>query len=207
MKKILIPLTCLIFWVLLIGSWSSGFSSFTIFSHTLKNAGELPRSFPDLQLINQNGTVFSLQDDQHYKLVNFVYLSCPLVCHKVNNQLEEIYRQLDPKLLGDKLTMLTISFDLDRDNVEKINIYRSYFEGEGDISHWDFAVPYKINQEDFDKFLLDLGVWKYTNPETLVTNHSIYLFLISPENEIIRVFDPARSTAEQLTHHLQQCLE
>lgn len=207
MKKVLLPFLVLFSWMILIGFWSSGFSSFTIFSHTLSKAGDLPRVFPDLELVNHDGEIIRLQENKKFKLVNFVYLSCPLVCHKINNRLETIYHQIDTDVLASHLHFYTLSFDLERDNVERIRSYRAHFTDNGTISNWDFAVPYNLSQEEFDMFLKNLGVWKYTHSETRITNHSIHLFLLDPHNKIIRIFDPARESDEKILKEIDQCLK
>lgn len=207
MKKVLMPFLVLLFWVVLIGIWSSGFSSFTIFSHTLSKAGDLPRVFPDLELVNHDEEIVHLEKREEFKLVNFVYLSCPLVCHKINNRLETIYHQIDDDVLTKYLHFYTLSFDLERDNVERIRSYRAHFTDAGAVINWDFAVPYKLSQKEFDTFLKQLGVWKYTHPETRITNHSIYLFLLDSDNNIIRIFDPARESDELILKEIDQCLK
>lgn len=204
MKNWIAPFFVLFFWLALIGFWSSGFTTFTIFSKTLVQAGELPREFPELELINQDAEVLHLDGDKSYKLVNFVYLSCPEVCHKVNNRLESIYHKLQETDFDKQLHFVTLSFDLDRDNVERIRLYREYFKGKGAIDSWDFAVPNHLSQAQFDRFLSNLGIWKFTDPQTGLTNHSIYVFLLSPENKIIRVFDPARQTDEDILQKLNE---
>lgn len=204
MKKTWMPIVAVIFWVSLIGFWSSGFSSFTIFSQTLSKAGDLPRDFPNLELVNHDGKSVRLEENNKFKLVNFVYLSCPLVCHKINNRLETIYHQIDTDVLASHLHFYTLSFDLKRDNTERIRSYREHFDDNGTIANWDFAAPYSLSQEEFDTFLENLGIWKYTNPETGVTNHSVHLFLVDPENKIIRVFDPARESDEMILKEIKQ---
>ncbi|HRP01592.1 MAG TPA: SCO family protein [Candidatus Kapabacteria bacterium] len=205
MKKILIPIITFCVCFAVIWSWTNAFSSFTVFSYTLKEAGDTPRYFPDIKFINQNANVFDLKDKHKYVLMNFVYLNCPSVCHKVNNQLEEIYHLLDTSIVPSKLEFVTVSFDLKNDNLEKIEKYRDFF---GDsIPGWAFALPYQTNEVQFRNFLKDIGIWAEEAPQTGIINHSIYLFLISPENKIIKTFDPARENNQQIINKLYQCIQ
>lgn len=206
MKTLWSALLVLSFWIGILLYWSSGLTTFTIFSKTLKEAGDVPRELPDLIVINQDGQIYNLQETANYKLINFVYLSCPDVCHKVNNRLENIYYEIENQHNFDKLNFLTMSFDLANDNLERLKLYRAYFDKEGEIDTWDFAIPYQMSQKNFDQFLKNLGIWKYTDPQTLITNHSIYLFLISPKNEIIRVFDPARNSNHSIVKEILHCI-
>lgn len=205
MRKVLIPVLSLGICFMVIWRWTLGFSAFTIFSYTLHEAGKIPRPFPDLAMINQDGTVFSIKEKQKFVLVNFVYLNCPYVCHKVNNQIEHVYHLFDQSIVPSELEFVTISFDLKNDDVEKIKKYRNFFGA--DISGWSFALPYQSDQEQFDRFLHQLGIWKYSVPSTGIINHSIYLLLISPDNNIVRIFDPARDSNTFIAEQIAACLK
>ena len=126
-----------------------------MFSHTLAEAGQIPRNFPEINFVNQNGKTFKIENQHKYILLNFVYLDCPFVCHKVNNQLEQIYHSIDTNIIPSQLEFVTVSFDLMNDNIEKIAKYRNYFGD--DIVGWTFALPYQINQDKFNKFLNKLN--------------------------------------------------
>ena len=204
MKRILIPVFSFFICFAVIWTWTDGFNAFTIFSYTLEEAGETPRPFPIFELIDDNGELFSIRDKQNYVVVNFMYLDCPFVCHKVNNRIEEIYDMFSPETVPDNLEFVTISFDLERDDVKKIKNYRNLFDT--DIKGWTFALPYQSNTQRFTETLRDIGVWTYQIPETGAINHSIYLFLVSPDNEIIKVLDPARSDNDAIVQQINQCI-
>lgn len=155
-------------------------------------------------MITQDSIVFHIKDKQKYVLVNFVYLNCPNVCHKVNNRLEEIYDSINHEIIPSKLELVTVSFDMKNDNLQKIRNYRNHFGG--DISGWSFALPFKIQQHEFDQLLERIGIWMKAAPESTIINHSIYLFLVSPENEIIKIFDPARESNTEIITKLYSCL-
>ncbi len=204
MRKILIPISALVICVAVLWKWTYGFSAFTVYSYTLKEAGNIPRAFPDFQMLDQDGNVFHLKDKHKYVLINFVYLDCPYACHKVNNQLEQIYHLFSPAVVPEKLEFVTVSFDLKNDNITKIKNYRNNFGN--DINGWNFAIPYQTNQQDFIRVLRKIGIWIYTIPETGVTNHSLYLFLISPDNKIIQTFDPARDSNATIIEEINKRL-
>ena len=204
MKKVLIPILTLTICFAIIWKWTRGFSAFTVYSTTLTDAGKTPRAFPDIQFINQDGQVFEIANKNKFVLLNFVYLDCPLVCHKVNNQLEEIYHTLDTNLIPNKIEFVTVSFDLENDNIQKISKYRNYFGD--DIDGWTFALPYHTNEKRFIKYLNKVGTWAHRVPNTGLINHSIYLYLISPENKIIKTFDPAREDNSKIIEQLNQCI-
>jgi protein SCO1/2 len=205
MKKILIPIFAFAICLAVIWKWTYGFSAFTIYSYTLKEAGNSPRPFPDFQMMDQNGNVFNLKDAHKYVLINFVYLDCPSACHKVNNQIEQIYHLFSRASVPEKLEFVTVSFDLKNDDITKIKNYRNLYGN--DIDGWAFALPYHSNQQDFTRLLRKVGIWTYQVPETGIINHSLYLFLISPNNKIIKIFDPARDDNHTIIEQINKCLK
>lgn len=204
LKSVIIPLIMLMLCVLLLSQWTYGFKAFTVFSHTLEKAQPKTKEFQSIQLLNQDSIPVDLYAIDKYKLINFVYLNCPFVCHKVNNQLEEVYHLMDSAGILSKIGLITISFDLENDNVERIKNYRAHFDN---IPGWDFAIPIHTNQKDFNKFLKNLGVWINKSSANGIINHSTNLYLISPENKIIELFDPNRENNQTILTKIQQCLD
>jgi len=205
LKKILIPIFSLLICTSVIWKWTYGFSAFTIFSYTLKSAGSTPRDFPEMKFISQDEKIFELKEKKKYVLVNFVYLNCPYVCHKVNNQIEEIYHLFDSTMVPSQLEFLTISFDLKNDDLVKIKRYRERFGT--DINGWSFALPYQSDQKTFNRFLIQAGIWKYQIPASGIINHSVYLLLINPKNKIVKIFDPARENSQAITSQIKSCVK
>jgi len=201
----LIPIFSLLICTSVIWKWTYGFSAFTIFSYTLKSAGSTPRDFPEMKFISQDEKIFELKEKKKYVLVNFVYLNCPYVCHKVNNQIEEIYHLFDSTMVPSQLEFLTISFDLKNDDLVKIKRYRERFGT--DINGWSFALPYQSDQKTFNRFLIQAGIWKYQIPANGVINHSVYLLLINPKNKIVKIFDPARENSQAITSQIKSCVK
>lgn len=204
MKNIIFPFVVLSICITVLWGWTNGFKTFTVFSYTLSEAGSIPREFPDIQMINQEGQTFHLKDKHKYVLVNFVYLNCPNVCHKVNNRLENIYNEIGADIIPQKLELVTVSFDMKNDNIKKIKNYRNHF---GNINGWTFALPYQISTVEFEKYLRSVGIWAETAPGSSVINHSIYLFLVSPDNKVVEVFDPAREDDKVIIEKLYSCIK
>lgn len=158
-----------------------------------------------MKFISQDEKIFELKEKNKYVLVNFVYLNCPYVCHKVNNQIEEIYHLFDSTMVPSQLEFLTISFDLKNDDLVKIKRYRERFGK--DINGWSFALPYQSDQKTFNRFLIQAGIWKYQIPASGIINHSVYLLLINPKNKIVKIFDPARENSQAITSQIKSCVK
>jgi cytochrome oxidase Cu insertion factor (SCO1/SenC/PrrC family) len=123
----------------------------------------------------------------------------------VNNQIEQIYHLFNRAIVPEKLEFVTVSFDLEGDNIQKIKNYRSLYGN--DIDGWTFALPYHSNRQDFTRLLRKIGIWTYQVPETGIINHSLYLFLISPDNKIVKTFDPARDDNRTIIEQINKCLK
>ena len=44
-------------------------------------------------------------------------------------------------------------------------------------------------------------------PNDELKGYSIYIFLVSPENNIVQVFDPARDTEQYIIQQINSCLK
>ncbi len=204
MRKILIPVTSLVICFSVILLWTKGLSAFTIFSYTLADAGPVPRQMPVFNLVAQDSSLFTISDLHRFTLINFVYLNCPDVCHKMNNKIEEIYHEFDSTIVPSKLGFLTISFDLANDDIRKINKYREYF-GE-DLSGWTFALPQGLSEVQFDKILKEIGIWAHRVPDRGIINHSIYMFLVDEHQTIVKILDPARLSNAEIMNQISHCI-
>ncbi len=206
MKRALIPILSLSICLSVFWQWTDGFSAFTVFSYTLNKAGEMPRAFPSLKIITQDSAIVDLEEVPKFKLLNFVYLNCPYACHKINNRIGEIYPFFNDSSKKEvEVEFYTLSFDLERDHLQKIKNYRSLYGDE--IEHWTFALPFQFTNQEFQRLLKEIGIWAYKAPENGMINHSLYLYLISPENKIIKIFDPTREKNGYIIQEIRRCLK
>lgn len=203
-RQIGVPLITFVICLTFFHQWTQGFSSFTIYSYTLKRADPVSKPFPDFKLLSHRNQLFQISEMKKYKLVNFVYLNCPYVCHKVNNQLEGLYHLIDTTIVPSQLELVTISFDLEHDDVERIRKYRALFGT--DIEGWTFALPHQVKENDFFRDLKEIGVWINRDPVTGLINHSVNLFLVDPSNKIVRIFDPGREEIDVIIEQINQCI-
>lgn len=201
MKKAIIPIATFIICLAGMSLLTHGFQTFTIFSRTLYNAGTLPREMPHINLIDQDSTPFAVSEKDKYVLLNFMYINCPNACHIVNYKINEIYDDLKENNTFKNLEIVTITFDLKNDNISKIKNYRQNFSP--DMTGWTFAIPNGYTRQEFHKILKETGVWAHTVSDTKIINHSLYLFLISPQNQIVHIYDPARDSNNQIINSLK----
>ena len=93
--------------------WTQGCSAFTSFSAAALAPGPLPRGVPDLGFVDDGGQAHALSDSGgRFRLVSFMYLRCPLVCHLGLAHLRDVARALEAST-RDRLDVWSLSFDGD----------------------------------------------------------------------------------------------
>ncbi len=87
------------------------------------------------QLVNQDSTVF---DSRSLKgsvgVVNFIFTSCAHVCPMLTQQMAKIQKKT--KDFGDKVQLISISVDPERDTPSKLNSYGKLYSA--DFTRWTF---------------------------------------------------------------------
>lgn len=92
----------------------------------------------DFSLEGADGKTFGLNDAAgKVRLVYFFWSSCPDVCQPTTFELSKVQQELKVKgLLGTDAVLFSISFDPERDTVEKLKQYSARFEADPD--GWKF---------------------------------------------------------------------
>jgi cytochrome oxidase Cu insertion factor (SCO1/SenC/PrrC family) len=173
---------CLIF-------WTSKCTTYTTYSYVLKKAGSTPYKVPFLKLINHFNKKFVLgANKKKFIFINFIYLNCPHSCPISVIKIRNFYRYCNKKVFK-YLDVLSISFDAERDTVEKIYKFWSL---QGMLNNWNIAI---INESLIDisvKFKL-LGV-SAKKDRLGEFSHTNFFFLVNKNAEVISVFSPDQDT-------------
>lgn len=111
-------------------------------------------------LMDATGNPFSLSDlkGQIIVLANF-YTSCSHVCPMTSANMKQIAEKISDAGLSEKLTVLEVSVDGNRDSVERINAYQNLY---GEKS-WIMATA---SQSELEKFWKFFGVIPESEPLT-----------------------------------------
>lgn len=186
------PALVLAGWLCAAGVWTHGFRDFTVYTHALREAGELPRALRPLELRAADGRTLRLgpRDDGRYTLVSWMYLGCSRGCREADRRLQALAERLDD-VVPARLELLSISFD-PRDSLEAVG---SYWTQLGRPAGWSFAVPRPRSAEDVEEELRSMGVWVVRRPDGEY-NHASFFFLVDPGGAIVRVFDPSDTPPE-----------
>lgn len=189
-KRLIPPALALLAWVSVLSWWTSGFSAFTTYSHTLKAAGPLPRAVPSFRVRDQFGDLHDTAEfSGRYLLLQFVYLSCSDVCPLAMADFHRIHAALRGRVPGE-LVMLTVSIDPTWDTTERLfDTWRL----DGRPAGWYMAALASPLDDAVQADLRRLGVWvSRRGPKDF--NHSAWSFLIDPEGCVVEVLDtPGRS--------------
>jgi protein SCO1/2 len=194
LKKWILPLAVFVFWSAGIIRWTEGFGAFTTYSAALSRAGKLPRQAPDFKFQTMDQVKGSMENYKgRYILVEFMYLHCPTVCGILRARLFEFYPLLKNEL-NKNLSMLSISFDPERDTPE---ILKQSWQSLGEKKHWEFAAL-EGSHEEIKKNLEKFGFIVYQDTETLDFNHTALFFLINPEGKLVATLDPSVNILENI---------
>lgn len=113
---------------------------------------KIPSSIREIELIDSSGNAFTLNDlsGQLVVLANF-YTSCSHVCPMTSANMKQIATEIAEAGLTQKITVLEVSVDGERDTVERIHEYQKLF---GEKS-WLMATA---SQSELVKFWRFFGV-------------------------------------------------
>jgi protein SCO1 len=87
-------------------------------------------------------------------LVDFVYTSCPGVCQVLGGEFARMQAALQEVQAGPSVALLSVSFDLERDDRAALAAYARLHRADG--TQWIVAVP--RSPDDLDRLLRDLQV-------------------------------------------------
>jgi len=129
--------------VLLLGSsvfwWGTdGLAAFTAETARRADILRFPRPLPVVSLEDQDGRAFRLQDYQGRLLaVEFIYTRCTTLCRSLGMAFKQIRDRVPQQALGRDFALLSISFDLDRDDPASLKAYGENYGADG--THWRIA--------------------------------------------------------------------
>jgi protein SCO1 len=173
-----------------------------------ENFAQIGKPVPDFKLTDQNGKPFTFK---YYRgkavAVTFIYRECPLpdYCIKMSQNFSDLANQLhDDAQAKEKIRLLSISFDPERDTPEKLKQYGLGYLGKGpkaDFTIWQLAVGadkevrgvadffglrYEVDQADKTQF-----------------NHSLRTAVIGPDGTVKKIFAGNEWTTDDLLRELK----
>ncbi|MBK8147690.1 MAG: SCO family protein [Acidobacteria bacterium] len=165
----------------------------------------------DFTLTNQDGKKVSSRDFRGKAwAITFIYAQCPLpdYCIRMSTNFSDAAHQIKDSEFKDKIALLSVSFDPERDTPEKLRQYGQGYLGKDakpDFSVWQLAVGTdKEIRPVADFFGLRYEV--DANDKTQF-NHSLRTALIGPDGKVVKVLSGNDWTPADLLRELRATLE
>ncbi len=139
--------------------------------------------------------------------VTFIYRECPLpdYCIRMSQHFSDLANQLhDDAEAKEKIRLLSISFDPERDTPEKLKQYGLGYLGKGskaDFTIWQLAV----GADKEVRAVADFFGLRYEVDQTDKTqfNHSLRTAVIGPDGTVKKIFAGNEWTTEDLLKELK----
>jgi protein SCO1/2 len=156
---------------------------------------------PDLPLIDQTGAPVRLsQFGGQVVALNFIYTRCalPQFCLRISNDFGVIQRRFRA-VLGRDLTLVTVTFDPERDTPEVLARYAARWKA--DPRTWRFLTGAVA---DVRRMCALFGVEFF--PDEGLMNHSLHTVVLDRSGRVIANIEGNRHTPEQLGDLIQESL-
>jgi len=149
----------------------------------LSAARQMP-AVPDLGLETMSGRFEPLRPaGGRAAVVTFIYTTCPTICQSTGTDVARLRDRFQTKGLGDRVRIVSISFDPDRDTVREMARYGEAHDADGII--WTIARPSK---KDLPRLLEGFGVVVIPNAFDGYEHNAAY-HIISPAGRLTAIVD------------------
>lgn len=142
------------------------------------------RLVPDVPLEDQNGRVFSLAAlAGRPVVVNFIYTHCPDVCLALGTAMQRLQRGLADDGRDGDVVLLSVSFDPEQDDVERLAAYAHWF---GAGAAWRMVRP--RSRDGLDSLLEAFGVVVVPDGQGGFV-HNAALHLVDRSGRLVHITD------------------
>ncbi len=158
-----------------------------------------PRAVPVARLEDAAGREWSSAELRgRTALVDFVYTQCGTLCPRLSSRFAELQERIRERQLGERVQLLSVSFDPERDTPARLEEYARHFAAEPGL--WGFA-----RMRDADALRDWLAVFGIVviPDDRGGFEHNAAIHVVDPQGRLVGVFDleevePAlRAAAEQ----------
>ncbi|MFO1130246.1 MAG: SCO family protein [Rickettsiales bacterium] len=154
-------------------------------------------TIPNFSLINQNNEIFNLYDiKDKFKIIYFGFAHCPKICPEILYYLTDIVKDL--QRYNKAVQIIFISIDPERDSPEILKNFLQYFDSD--------IIGLTGSKDQINAVVQNFGA--YYNVDTQENsggfNHSLFIYVISPENKYVSIFykeDSKQSIIKQILNY------
>lgn len=162
------------------------FSAFTAETARINKLVEEKPRFPDVTFEDSKGRTYSIDEfEGKYVFITFIYSMCTTVCIDLEMNMDQVYDLIPKEYIGKDIQFLSISFDPERDDPERLDVYKDMFtNSDGEL--WRMA---RIKEQKELQYLLDeFGVIVIPDEYGNFTHNSAF-YLIDRQGTLSEVLD------------------
>lgn len=164
---------------------SDGLHAFTAESARRLDVARQPRILPEVDFQDQDGRPVSLNDlAGKVVLLDFIYTRCPTVCTVQGSDFEVLRERIRDLGLGDRIALVTVSFDPVHDGPRELADYARRYGGADAV--WRFL---RAPSEAQTRALLRVAAVKVVADGYGGFVHNAAIHVIDREGRLVRILD------------------
>ncbi len=170
-------------------------------SQSIKTASQVGGPF---EMLDHNGELVSDKSyEGQYKMMFFGFTHCPGICPTELTKISAALDILEEKNMAENITPIFISIDPARDTPEVMKDYVAVYDKRlvgltGSKEQVDVMKDnYKVHASKIEMEMMA--------PEEYMMDHSMFTYFMSPENELLLVFD-VKDTAAQIAGEIESIM-
>lgn len=163
---------------------TDGLAAFTTEAARRLAIARAPVRVPATDILTSDGESRLLPDGARPLLVEFIYTSCPTICTALGQEFLQIQSALSRRGLADRVSLVSLSFDLERDTPAMLGEYGK-FHG-SDPAVWTIGRP--RHQQDLARVLGAFGVTVVADGEDGFV-HNAAIHYVGRDGRLSRIFD------------------
>lgn len=164
---------------------TDGFTAFTAETARVNKLLQDQPEFPPVTFQDSKERQYSIDEfKDNYVLITFFYSACTTVCIDLEMNMSELYDKIPEKYFGNGIDFLSISFDPERDDPAKLDLYKNMFNSDGET--WRMArIP---DQQELEGLLDEFGVIVIPDDYGNYAHNSAF-YLVDPNGKLSEVMD------------------
>lgn len=163
---------------------TDGLAAFTTEAARRLAIERAPVRVPATDILKSDGTGLVLLDGPRPLLVEFIYTSCPTICTALGQEFLQIQSALSRRGLADRVSLVSLSFDLERDTPAMLAEYGKFHASDPAI--WTIGRP--RHRHDLARLLGAFGVTVIPDGEGGFV-HNAAIHYVGSDGRLSRIFD------------------
>lgn len=169
----------------LLFNFTDGLRAFTSEGARRLAIEENPIVLPNISLIDTQEELFQISDYKNKTIfVDFIFTNCTSICPMATQNFKQLHKQLQTTSLKERVMLLTISFDPERDSPHVLNLYSNAVGA--DPNSWKFATVQ--NKQALQKLLDTFGIVVIPAPNGQF-EHNSAIHLVNEKHQLAKIYD------------------